>query len=563
MSTSKSKQRLTQRSTHEATPGAGPDRPKSEEQTSKALRDLSGEWTVLENVPWIGRKGNKNRDGEADVVLLHAYGMIVLEVKGGGISVQNGKWFSTDRESNIHSVKDPYEQAKTSKYALLEWLKERLDFHINTGHAVVFPSLFKCPRLGPNAPPEITILGQDLGPDRIESKLRSIAKYWRKEPSLSSDKIGAIDNLLRPTVTIQRTLADRAKEAEHELIQLTEEQKFAFRGLSANRRVVIYGQAGTGKTILAEERARQFRDDGEDVLLVCYNKLLQLKWGNDKSLEGITTTNFHTLCESYMREAGIRSPANKPPDWWAAGAPEALNEALGKVARRFGAIVVDEGQDFSCKWLETLEAAGKYGTHTPFYVFADGNQKMYPRDWKRWVEDWAEFKLTANCRNTREIASRVAAIVKYQTVFPKAASGPEPRWTSLAPHGKNVLAKVTNLVERLLREDFAPTDIVVLCESNETAKQLKSASVDSELFGAFAGMGTKHGLAGLKASIKGETVIKVETINRFKGLEAQATIVVLGRCGEDPDTPAYVGFSRAKAYLHVLGPSRRKETIHW
>ena len=41
-----------------------------------------------------------------------------------------------------------------------------------------------------------------------------------------------------------------------------------------NKRMLIYGPAGTGKTLLAMEQCRRLRAEGKKVLYVCYNRLI-------------------------------------------------------------------------------------------------------------------------------------------------------------------------------------------------------------------------------------------------------------------------------------------------
>jgi hypothetical protein len=67
-----------------------------------------------------GRPG----DGEADFVAVHpSHGIIVIEVKGGGIEVDQGRWMSTDRNGVQHAIKNPFEQAAASKHDLLRFLQ--------------------------------------------------------------------------------------------------------------------------------------------------------------------------------------------------------------------------------------------------------------------------------------------------------------------------------------------------------------------------------------------------------------------------------------------------------
>lgn len=47
------------------------------------------------------------KEGEADLVIFHRkYGLLILEVKDGGISIENGQWFS-ENYSGKHAIKNP------------------------------------------------------------------------------------------------------------------------------------------------------------------------------------------------------------------------------------------------------------------------------------------------------------------------------------------------------------------------------------------------------------------------------------------------------------------------
>ena len=86
-------------------------------------------------------------DAEADFIIFDPRGgFLVVEVKGGGITFDpvHNTWSSIDRHGKTHRIKNPFEQAKSEKYAVLEQLKvdsewHRLKLRIPMGHAVFFP----------------------------------------------------------------------------------------------------------------------------------------------------------------------------------------------------------------------------------------------------------------------------------------------------------------------------------------------------------------------------------------------------------------------------------------
>ena len=65
--------------------------------------------------------------GEVDfIVVAPFYGVFFLEVKGGRISKEDGKWVYTDRDGIPHYKNEgPFEQAKTAMYSILDTLDNR------------------------------------------------------------------------------------------------------------------------------------------------------------------------------------------------------------------------------------------------------------------------------------------------------------------------------------------------------------------------------------------------------------------------------------------------------
>ncbi|KCZ51231.1 NERD domain-containing protein [Hyphomonas pacifica] len=521
-------------------PIAGRDEP-SELKAFDALATLNDEWHIFHSVAWIGVRGRRVGDGEADFVLVHArHGAVVVEVKGGGIAIESGCWRSTGKHGEFE-IKDPYRQATASKSALHKWFDKQHGLKLPTCHCVLFPDYSNLAALGPHAPPEITVTPRDFV--GMDDKLTEILRTWGLAANLSSKDIGLIISALAPKTSARRTLADEAFDAHRTLVDLTQEQIRAFAGMRRNRRAVVFGGAGTGKTILAMEKAAEFEEQNGNVLVLCYNKLLASRLKKDPRLRLATVATFHGLCIDEMRKAGIPFSANPDREWWERKAAECLVEALATNGNAFDAIVIDEGQDFAREWIDAIEVAGAHGADTPFYIFADENQTLWPRNWTP-EADWPVYELSVNCRNTDQIARRLDPIVKRMEVT-RGAQGPDTKWTEItrADRATSVAARA---VERLLAEGFSSSEICVICEHHDTARQLREMSVGDEIFGAYGSGG-----------------IVVETIARFKGLEAPAVVLILEGGGCEPDIEAYVGFSRASTYLQVIGPPARKKGLGW
>lgn len=527
--------------------GLGSDEPidDSERRVADALRRLSASWTILHHVSWQSKRGGRQGDGEADFILLHPRnGLIVLEVKGGGIEVASGRWMTTDRFGKRHDIKNPYEQATASKHALVGWLREfGLGSRLRVGHAVVFPHMDAVPILGPAAQRPITISKTDLLD--VETAVARCVAHWSLEANLSANDLERIVLRLAPTVSASPTLASASGDAEANMIVFTAEQIEAFSRLRAQRGGLILGGAGTGKTVLAIARANQLAKDGFRTMLVCYNELLGIELGRrvgqSPDLEAGT---FHALCIREAQRAGISISSKRDQAWWEDEAPSVLIDACSRNESIYDSIVVDEGQDFSPIWLDALKCVTRGVDEAPFFVFADPRQDIWRRGWDLDADFPFVWELTRNMRNTHPIAQRVAAIMGGDAQC-RGIPGPNPIWR--VSDGPARERDVVNAVEYLLDQGFGPTSLVVLCGSARTAERLRERSIGPFSFGLWGSRG-----------------IPVETVSRFKGLESQAIILVLdGPFSDDTLTSAYVGMSRARSVLVVVGDSVDQPPLSW
>lgn len=137
------------------------------------------------------------------------------------------------------------------------------------------------------------------------------------------------------------------------------------------------------------------------------------------------------------------------------------------------------------------------------------------------------------------------ANVLAQKVELLGAQGPEPKWSVLSPKA-DIPDFVCNVIADLLDDGMEARDIVVLCQDARQAGTIAQMTAGSASCCSYGGNG-----------------VVVETIARFKGLEAAAIILVLNEAQNSPDVMAYVGFSRARSYLHVIGPNTRQKTSNW
>lgn len=526
------------------------DTPRSERVAWQALEALPNSWRVFHSVAWQIPKKSRVFDGEADFVLLHPkHGMIVVEVKGGLLEVRDGSWYQRNASGGSwHRLpRSPYDQAKGAMYDLRHYLEQAVPglTSLPSSRAVLLPAASHPGDLGPDKPPEMTFAREDLR--TLPAAVEKLVSYARLNADLTSDQMTGITSRLAPTVTIRTTIGTELAAAERELLDLTAGQIRVLDLLRRHRRALITGSAGTGKTVLAIERARRLADDGARVLLTCYNRPLgeHLESATADS-PNITGSNFHSFGRRLLKDAGYEDlPLRVSAEWFREHMPELIMKAVETTGVSFDAIVVDEGQDFTPEWFMALQILLDDPDNGPFYVFADPNQAIYVEGWEPPIDD-APFPLDINCRNTLPIAEKVAAVYGHEPAA-LGASGLAPQFIVANEDNEKLEVLEIAIKKMITEEDVSPGQITVLTSHRRHADALQGRVVGGTLIGPL-----------------GTDGVVAETIHRYKGLENDVVFVAL----DDVKTAqqkalAYIGMSRAKSLLIVTGSKAAKRAIGW
>lgn len=527
-------------------PGAPPAHSPSSECKVREYLAPVDDLVVLHSVAWQSRRAGRQSDGEADFVLLVPnHGVLVLEVKGGDIEVFDGRWYSTGADHVRHAIKNPFEQAKDSKYALLAFFKD-VDpplTRIPIVHGAVFPDIIVEGMIGFDAPRAIVLDRQDLS--NPSKSIERMFLHWEKRYPLSVGEMDRIVSHLAPTVRIRRLLGDIVGEADRALIELTSEQIRVLQSLRRVKKAAILGCAGSGKTVLAVEKARQLVASGFKTLLLCYNAPLRRHLAAVLEASGVEVESFHTLVVREARRSKTKIPFDPPDAWYESEAATTLRRSIAVVDTRFDAVLIDEAQDFAQEWLSSVQGL-LADDQALLYLFADSHQDLYRRGWSI-PEGLVEYELTVNCRNTRPIAQRVASVFG-DSLEGKAIEGPDPMFIEV-DRGEQIVPYVVRLIESLILEErITPQQLVVLTDAAWVVTDLRTRMAAGQLFTTLEGRG-----------------IPVETVFRFKGLEREVVVLALTDNSRSSDIRAltYVGVSRARVMLYVFGSAKVKESVAW
>jgi hypothetical protein len=537
----------------------GDPRRQAEKKIFEVLSELGSSFCVFYNVAWQVRDLKSGaRDGEADFIIAHPeLGLMILEVKGGQIryDANQKQWFSKDRQGIEHEIKDPIEQARNSKGALLSKFKELPGWDqrfLTIAYLAVFPDVVvKQTHLRPDLPRQLVLDSRDLS--SIEKNIKAGFEWYFGEEkmrgALGVDRLPLLEGFFGQSFTLRTPLGVELANEEQRLIELTADQMKILHFIQSHRRALIEGCAGSGKTMLALEKARHLGDQGFDTLLLFFNAPLA-EYLHQRTSDDVSVFHFHGLCNHLAKEAGIGYRAHRTEEeYFNKVLPNMLLDAIDELGPQYDAIVVDEGQDFRDEWWEILFFLLRDQQQGIFYIFYDSNQNIYHRPASLTQVISAEpFTLWENCRNTRAIHN----IVKGFHHDPKLLScrgpvgrAPEIFYSSTSHEQEEWVKKV---LHRLVNEEkVEPSNIVLLT----TRSPEKTSFAPGRKFGNFVLM--EWGDLNLR-----KNDIRVSSAHRFKGLESRV-IILTGLEDNDPswlNPLLYVACSRARTHLAVVAHER-------
>lgn len=473
------------------------------------------------------------RTAEIDFLICSAYGIYVLEVKGGLVQYSGQEWSYSNRagQKNI-SFEGPFRQAESAMFSLRERLQRQLTKglfeKITFGYGVVLPDC----RLTLNAMEwDTQLLCQGNGYRTLETWLRQLMDYWQAKEArpkqLTGDELKVLVDALRPVQKSKINLCAQIDWASKRIDQLTEQQLLLLDAVEANQRVMCSGSAGTGKTLMAMELAERWTKAGKKVLLVCRSLWLKHFLTSFFCLPNLTISTLEGL-PSAVRRARIQ---------------------------RYDALLIDEGQDllshlFLSQVGSYLEGGMAHGCWVFFHdvnnqsgLFGEVDGEVF-----KVLEQLTpvQVPLKRNCRNTANIMDAIRENTGADMAIEAVGAGPAVKLTR-AKNNDEALALVRESLEEILELSGLSLGEVTVLTNEEP-------------------MGFKRQLARFlqhEMQVLDEyamqsfppNAISLTTVEAFKGLENTAVILCLNERiigAEQSLLLRYVGMSRAKVLLHVF-----------
>ena len=504
----------------------------------EALRSLGNQYTIFYSLSWVG-VSDRRTVGEADFVVAHPdKGIFVIEVKSGEIEYKKGEWIQTNTRTGKQKTITPYTQARKSQFELLERLElARSQVKIPMMcYGVWFSSveIQNNDTLPPEAPKEITLDKSCL--DKPEKAIENAFNYWATKyrmNKLSSMEFQKVVEVLCPHFHVVPKLKTKMEETELSYIQLTGQQAAILDFLEEQKTAVIHGLAGTGKTVLAIEKAKMLAPKHEQAFVLSFNRFHKVNLKNKNAIPNVTYHNAHSLAYEIM--GGSNIDMDKVLDEF----EEFLSDIFEPEDWSYTNVIIDEGQDLSDRLMNALYDLVKRKNGF-FYVFYDRNQYILRNKMPKWIED-AECRLVLhkNCRNTAEVFKTSCSIMGFDNVTYNEIHGeiPSAKFYSTESELDKI---VEQFIQTVKTEGVLPEDIVILSE-----KTVEDSWIDKNKKYSGYELSTER--------IAGKVLFT--TIRKFKGLESDVVLIVDASMSDlrNPENKRllYVGTSRAKNFLNI------------
>lgn len=579
------------------------------------------EWWV-----WYEPSGSVRQKHGDFLILSLRHGIILVEVKDWSVSYiqsANPDYFMVKQGEEAVVRENPINQARYVQLEIRNLLEKRKSLTQNTDkykgklkfpttHCVIFTHMKRseAEKLGLLDEHILShkkcLFKDDLDIDtnnkedtkEFVSHLLNTFDYRFPFEPLSEADLNAIRHALFPEIRINppKNLELELILNDDELINVLDRQQESIaKSLGPGHRI-LKGVAGSGKSLVATYRAQHLAKMNPDwnILVVCFNITLRGHLGaslNDAHLQAFKTLNgtgyievkhYHSLLKDLT---GIKLLKNAFPNWedYTKESARLLMDYVDKHDdfRKFDAIIIDEGQDFSEEMLASLL---KILNDSESLLFCfDPAQNMFGRKRFSWkfvglnVQGKKTTILNKSYRNTKPILE-LCTKFKGEEVISKTdeengdnqalvpninycRDGDKPKLISTASSTEMLDYIVNDVVNHIQNgtplNEFA---VIIMESSNKTEL---SEVVSSGLKQRLIGLGFSENVVQpilkknekMKLDLRHES-IKILMTDSCKGLEFKVVYFVgLGAVTKETDElrkTAYVGMTRAKEYLNIL-----------
>lgn len=514
---------------------------------------------------------------QIDFLLVSEKGVIIVEVKGGKIGIEQGLYYYEASRERTYMERAPFDQARDYMYALINnRVISASQLFIDT--VCAFPHT----RMDHTSTNPITDLGYKLWSKmQHDDNTKSFADFcinvlesdkskngWRRSDLQAQDVEIAIQSLLFNFADRSRNVySERGMEAI--LQRLNIDNLSTFNSLQKNDRLFIEGGPGTGKTTIARAYIEKYHTLRG--LYLCWNKLLEARIKNELWQAGLPNCSVEQFASFvFSLQSQVMSAKLSLDDITSGAANDELETLFSLVRERndfvpYDYIVIDEAQDVLDKGaiplLDALTSVTKNGVSTGRYLVFFDTEQGYNYESRQIDEiadalalNGARFILDTNKRvpTNKEIVSFAKMLLNgtsakdlFQCIIKENYASTQVFYFD----GAKQLIKHINQIKKEIRDGAKNWNEYVILADSSTKKEQTTGN--EKLYDRIA---TIEGIKELSAKniCLDTSEIPFTSMLAYKGLECKHVILVINGRTEISTLELYVGMTRAIMDLQLL-----------